>query len=95
MDCYIYFKAEAQHSEQIVTAERELQEWLRRTAQIRGQLQRRPEASHGILTWMETYRDVPENFAALLQQALSQSSLQSLACRERHAEYFMNVDVCV
>lgn len=94
MDCYIYFKAAEHLSAQIIAFERELQTRLQQEYDICGTLQRRPDTNGGVHTWMEIYRDVPENFSALLQKILLQTQLQDLQYSERHAEYFMNVEVC-
>jgi len=95
MDCYIYFKSEAQHSAQVIAAERELQALLFAQCRIRAQLQRRPESHAGLLTWMEIYHAIPEDFSEQLQHALSQTALPQWQRGERHAEYFMDVEVCV
>ena len=58
-------------------------------------LQRRPELSNGMITWMEIYRQIPVTFDASLAAILNQTEIMPLIHGERHAEYFTDAVTCV
>ena len=94
MNCYIYFKAEAQNEAHIRRAEAQLQALVMQHYLLAGTVQKRPEATHGIHTWMEVYLAVPDHFSVLLAPLVAQTELPTLLQSERHIEYFMDVDLC-
>ncbi|MFZ6772509.1 DUF4936 family protein [Undibacterium sp. SXout7W] len=94
MNCYIYFKAEAQNEAHVRRAEAQLQAMVMQHYQLVATVQKRPEATHGIHTWMEVYRAVPDHFSTVLAQLVAQTDLPALLHSERHIEYFMDVDLC-
>ncbi|MFZ6847420.1 DUF4936 family protein [Undibacterium sp. RuRC25W] len=94
MNCYIYFKATIENEDAIIAAEQLLLKALHSVGLILTSLERRPKATDGLHTWMETYKNVPHNFKELLDVAISQTTLLNLQYSERHIEYFLNVDVC-
>lgn len=95
MDCYVYFKAEVRHRQQVILQVSRLISQIRQLHGITGMLQCRPQASQGLQTWMEVYRDVPEDFSAYLHSAVDATDLAGLIHGERHHEYFMDVSLCV
>jgi hypothetical protein len=94
MDCYIYYKTTAEHEPQVIACTKLLQQAVADTMGLRMRLQRRPESSAGLLTWMEIYRDIPADFHFRLTSLTNQHKLISLISGERHAEYFMDAFVC-
>ncbi|MFZ6749764.1 DUF4936 family protein [Undibacterium sp. Ren11W] len=94
MDCYIYYQTAAEHEAQVIDAVALLQKTLFATLGLKMQLQRRPEIAAGCLTWMEIYRDIPDDFQAQLTSLVNSNPLHALLQGARHAEYFENVLVC-
>lgn len=96
MDCYVYYKAAQEHELQIVRQVKVIREYLktRLNIDLRTNLQRRPAAENGVVTWMEIYRDVPLFFDAALAQVVDQTEIRSLIQGERHAEYFEDAMSC-
>lgn len=96
MDCYVYYKTAQEHELQILQQVKIMQEDLntRLNIDLHANLQRRPEAENGIVTWMETYRDIPEAFEIALADVMNQTEIMSLIQGLRHAEYFENVNSC-
>jgi hypothetical protein len=101
MDCYIYFKALAEHEAQVTHEVYVLQQDLQQHG-IKGSLQRRPEIEKklegnvacGLHTWMEVYRQIPDNFSQLIADCLSQRpALRQLITGDRHMEFFITVDM--
>ncbi|MFZ6845076.1 DUF4936 family protein [Undibacterium sp. RuTC16W] len=95
MDCYIYYKVAVEFQDQVLGQVRGMQAALHAQTGVIGGLQRRPEISNGLHTWMEIYRHVPGNFIASLTVAVQQTRLLSLIDGERHPEFFMEVIPCV
>ncbi|MFZ6813324.1 DUF4936 family protein [Undibacterium sp. Rencai35W] len=95
MDCYIYYKVPVEFQDQVLGQVRGMQAALRAQTGVSGGLQRRPEISNGLHTWMEIYRHVPDNFIASLTVAVQQTRLLPLIDGERHPEFFMEVIPCV
>ena len=94
MNCYVYFKAKTEHESAIIFEERKLHQYLRQRTGHVPRLERRPEISHGLHTWMEVYQNVSDRFEEELKLALRQTALPDLQYSERHVEFFLNVDVC-
>ena len=90
MDCYIYYKAAIEHAQQIQTCFACLQSNLPILA-LPPRLQRRPQASNSLHTWMEIYQDIPENFESILAVAVSASGILDVLASDRRLEYFSNV----
>lgn len=95
MDCYVYYKSSQEHEIQIVRQVKILQKYISELMNINLCLQRRPSVNNGVITWMETYRGIPQNFEVALYAAENQNGLMSLIQGERHAEYFEDVISCV
>lgn len=94
MDCYIYYKTAAKHEAQVIDAVTLLQKNLLATLGLKMQLQRRPEVTADCLTWMEIYRDIPNDFHLQLAPLINSNPLHTLLQGARHAEYFKDVLVC-
>jgi hypothetical protein len=96
MDCYVYYKAAQEHELKIVQQVKMIQEYLntRMKVDLHSNLQRRPEAENGVVTWMEIYRDVPHAFATILADVVHQYEIMSLIQGQRHAEYFEDAISC-
>ena len=94
MDCYVYYKSAREHELEIVQQVQLLQKYVKELINIDLHLQRRPGADKGVITWMETYRDIPPVFDAVLCSAKNQTALMSLIQGERHAEYFEDAVLC-
>ncbi|MBC3930328.1 DUF4936 family protein [Undibacterium curvum] len=98
MDCYIYFKMPDAKAVAVIAEVALLQQRLRALSpelqQTGMALQRRPDLKQGLITWMEIYREVPDNFEAQLRSALQHVDFPELQYAERHAEYFVDVVVC-
>lgn len=90
MDCYIYYKAASEHAQQVQSCFARLQSNLLNLA-IAPRLQRRPQASNSLHTWMEIYQDIPENFEPILAVAVSASGILDVLASDRRLEYFSNV----
>ncbi len=89
MDYYIYYKSKEEHTEQILTGVKQVKNLLASDMHSPVQLQRRPMAQDGLITWMEIYREVPENFGVLIDAAVAQTDLQNWIVGTRHNEYFL------
>ncbi|RJG00905.1 DUF4936 family protein [Noviherbaspirillum sedimenti] len=94
MDLYIYYRVDCAHAQALRERVTAMQSALSQRCGVATTLKRRPEAKDGHLTWMETYHHIPEDFDAILAQAVSQAELASLIDGERHREYFMDVTSC-
>lgn len=94
MDCYIYFKAGTALEEKVIAAEKSLQQLVLAQLAIKGKVQRRPESTNDLHTWMEVYANVSADFAAKLEKLVQQTGLAKLQYSERRTEYFLDVDVC-
>lgn len=55
-------------------------------------LQKRPIANNGLITWMEIYQDIPENFEEILSVAVAHSDIALFITGERRLEYFIAAD---
>ncbi|MFZ6861079.1 DUF4936 family protein [Undibacterium sp. Ji67W] len=94
MNCYVYFKAKIEHEAAIIIEERKLNEILRQRFSYMPRLERRPDTTNDLHTWMEVYEDISDTFEQDLKLALMQTDLPNLQYSERHVEFFLNVDVC-
>ncbi|WP_395006460.1 DUF4936 family protein [Undibacterium sp.] len=98
MDCYIYYKANVENARQIQVCVKRLQQYVGDNlwassdfAMAAPQLQRRPEASDGVHTWMEVYKDVPAQFERIARDAAIASGILEHIVGERRLEYFIDV----
>ncbi len=89
MDCYIYYKSKEEHTEQILAGVRQVKNLLTSDMHSPVQLQRRPMAQDGLITWMEIYRDVPDDFDTRINAVLNDSDLKLWIVGDRHQEYFL------
>ncbi len=94
MDCYIYYQTAEVHAPEVLVQLGQIKQSLAGELGVGLQLQRRTEATEGMLTWMEIYRQIPNGFEACLSGILSQSSLMPLIHGTRHAEYFEDAISC-
>ena len=99
MDCYIYYKAKEEDAKQIQVCAKQLQDLVIENLSSRNdltitppKLQRRPEASNGVHTWMEIYRDVPVQFEQIIRHAAIASGIIDLLIGERRLEYFIDAE---
>ncbi|WMW78899.1 DUF4936 family protein [Undibacterium cyanobacteriorum] len=92
MHCYVYFKAHLNNQTAVLQCLTRLQTSLRQLG-LKPEVQKRPNAHDGIETWMEIYRDIPEDFEETLAKTVSQSGLYSHIIGKRHLEYFVTVTV--
>lgn len=90
MDCYIYYKSKQEHAIDIRHCVELLRTDLRDKMLHQVQLQRRPASTNGLITWMEIYREVPEDFESILTMAVSQCGIQTFIQGERRLEYFID-----
>lgn len=95
MDCYVYYKTAHEHEPLLLQQINRVREILASETGIALGLQRRPEISDGMITWMEIYRQIPAAFDARLASILSRTEIMPLIRGERHAEYFMDAVTCV
>lgn len=96
MDCYVYYKAAQEHELRIVQQVKMMREYLstKLNIDLHANLQRRPEAENGVVTWMEIYRNVPHAFELALAEIIKQTEIMSLIQGQRHAEYFEDAISC-
>lgn len=94
MDLYVYYRVDCAHAELLCKRVKALQGELALRYNVSAALKRRPAASDGRHTWMETYLNIPEGFDAILSQAVSQSQVAALIEGERHTEYFLDITTC-
>ncbi|MFZ6817786.1 DUF4936 family protein [Undibacterium sp. Ji22W] len=92
MDCYIYYKSNSEHAMEVRRCVEILRSELSGTLEHLPRLQRRPASNNGIITWMEIYQEVPENFEAVLYAAIERSGIQTWISGERRLEYFIAPD---
>ncbi len=101
MDCYIYYQSRCQDQALILAAVQTLRTLLPSPLKEKFQLQRRPiprkqtssdeTASDVLITWMEIYHDIPDDFENLLQEIVVKSSIEKWTVAERKMEYFIPV----
>lgn len=94
MDAYIYYRVRSEHGPQFQARARAMQAELSKNHGIVAELKRRPEAKDGRHTWMEIYHAIPDDFSAILAQALTATRLDLLIDGERHTEYFLDASSC-
>lgn len=92
MYLYVYYRS-PEH--QVATTQVALQHFMQAVALetgIQGQLQRRPHAKEGQITWMECYAKVPEGFAVQLEAMWQKRHLSPLCSSPRFGELFMEAN---
>lgn len=89
MDCYIYYRSREEHAQEVLEGVRQLKNFLAPELRQSVKLQRRPLAKDGLITWMEIYCKVPENFDMIISAAVAQTDLKSWIVGERFLEYFL------
>lgn len=95
MDLYIYYRVPAQHARALQKKITVMQCALRERWPVTTALKRRPELKEGCETWMEIYRQVPEDFQAALTSAVAQAQVEDLTDGQRHLEIFVDMPECV
>lgn len=89
-DLYVYYKVPVQHGERLLPQVRQMQaDWASRLG-IHGRLQRRPEATDGVETWMEVYPGADPGLAALL--GAGTESIHAFLAGPRRCEVFVDFD---
>ncbi len=91
MDLYVYYRVRADDAARLQPQVRAMQDALSHRHQVQASLKRRPEEKDGRQTWMETYLNVPEHFAAALAGAAASLTLID---GERHIETFVDLAPC-
>ena len=86
-DMYIYYQVAAADATALAARVRAMQ-----AALGHGQLKRRPAANDGLLTWMEVYTGVDDDFDRLLDTAVATARLAELTAGARHLEIFTDLD---
>jgi len=94
IDLYIYYQAREADSGALVEAVRALQSALARDYGVKAQLKPRPEADKGLLTWMEVYPAVADDFKLVVDAAAQAAQLPRWISGERHHEVFMDELLC-
>jgi len=98
MDCYIYYRVDVLHQQHVITQALAMQAQITARTGLVSAVKRRPSAANGLHTWMEVYRDIPDDlvqdFELQLQAALAQTDLSKLIQGERHCEYFVDAATC-
>lgn len=88
MDYYIYYKSKEEDAHLVIACVQQLALLIAPHLNTKIQLQRRPQAVDGIVTWMEIYPDAPQHFERILSDAVNQSELSKYIVSERHIECF-------
>lgn len=91
MDCYIYYKSDVKNATQVIASVEILRSVLPVNLAQTMRLQKRPAISNDQITWMEIYRDVPEDFQYIVDVAVKASALSQWVIGERRLEYFIDV----
>jgi hypothetical protein len=94
MDWYIYYLVSSNQADELQKLVLNMQTKLAREFGLMAELKRRPEEKNECHTWMEVYRNVPENFDRILQQAVTQAGIKTLINGERHLERFLDLSAC-
>jgi hypothetical protein len=94
IDLYIYYQAPDNAAAALADTVRAMQATLASGHGVSPQLKRRPLASDGMLTWMEVYPAVADDFASIVEAAALEAGLERLISGPRHAEVFMDELLC-
>lgn len=94
MDWYIYYLVSNNQADELQKQVLNMQTKLAREFGLIAELKRRPEEKNKCHTWMEVYRNVPENFDTILEQAVTQAGIKTLINGERHLERFLDLSAC-
>ncbi|WP_424195435.1 DUF4936 family protein [Ampullimonas aquatilis] len=88
---YIYYKTRPELADTVQTAFAQLVNLLNH----RGRLMRRPaspDATDNLVTWMEVFENLPDDFEARLKQALIQTGFAYRVASPRHTEAFIETN---
>ena len=91
MDYYVYYRVQCEQAPALLPRIQQMQAALSQRSKVTSALKRRPGRQDGCQTWMEVYFAVPDNFDAMLDQALQAAALPALMISERHLERFMDL----
>jgi hypothetical protein len=94
MDLYIYYRVECSHAQELQNRVQHMQTNLIKQYSLIAELKRRPEENDGCHTWMEVYRNIPENFDRMLETAVMNAGVRLLIDGERHIEHFLDFSAC-
>lgn len=94
MDLYIYYRVSTANAGALQTQLAHMQATLAAQWQVQTDIKRRPELQNNQHTWMEIYRNVPDEFLPALQTAVTQAGISGLIDGARHIESFVDLDAC-
>jgi hypothetical protein len=94
MDLYIYYHVPCERADELQKQVLNMQTKLAKEFSLITELKRRPDKRDECHTWMEVYRNIPENFDTIVQQAVTQAGLTTLINGERHLEHFLDLSEC-
>ncbi|WP_027864137.1 DUF4936 family protein [Massilia alkalitolerans] len=90
IDLYVYYKVRSEDAGQLAPRVRAMQ--LALAGSGSGTLlQRRPQASDGLQTWMEVYPGVDAAFGSRVEQAVLDAGLAGLIQGARRSEVFIDL----
>jgi hypothetical protein len=92
MNCYIYYKSAASEAASVISCAKKLQAAIADQLLIPSALQRRPLETEGVITWMEVYQDIPDNFDQIMLEVTAKIGFEKHLSGKRHMEYFSEVD---
>lgn len=93
-DLFVYYKLPVQHAGALAPLVRAMQADLAARHGVAAQLKQRPLAQEGLLTWMEIYPAVDDDFAAALDAAADAAGLARWLSGPRRTEVFMDLPPC-
>lgn len=88
MDYYVYYRVHCEQAPTLLPKVRQMQTALSQCCRVA--LKRRPGQQDDRQTWMEVYLGVPDDFDALLDQALLTAEIPTWMAGERHIERFID-----
>lgn len=93
-DLYVYYQVRDEDAVAMASRVRAMQAGLYADCGVAAQLKRRPQADHGLQTWMEIYVDTGAGFEEALAGAVQRAALRDLTTGIRHTEIFTDLPTC-
>ena len=93
IDLYVYYKVRSEDAGQLAPRVRAMQLALAGCSSG-ALLQRRPQASDGLQTWMEVYPGVTDGFEAVLAQVVVDAGIDGYLAGPRRLEIFTDLPPC-
>jgi len=90
IDLYVYYKVRDSEAAALAPRVRAMQAGLAGAA-LNPQLKCRLDAPEGLQTWMEVYPSVPDDFAAIVDQAAREAGLDTSIEGPRRSEVFTDL----